>query len=180
MKTITLSIAFILCSIAGKAQSELASAPVNKYNLESQQFSAHEQLSPVYFNYSKRQLKDIYKENISPIEFLNLCRSIQDSAIQLQVARYDAFTKDKERLGVIALGGGFSAIGLLGSAGAASSSGGGQGNDVITASLACLGVVGLLAIPIAAIYSSVPHQKRKAVLFRDLPIAYNLYVESHQ
>jgi len=42
-----------------------------------------------------------------------------------------------------------------------------------------VGVVGFLAIPVVAIYSSVPHQKRKAVLYRDLPIAYNQYVESH-
>lgn len=94
----------------------------------------------------------------------------------MQVARYDAFTKDKERLGAIALLGGFSAIGLFGSA-AATAASGAQGNEVLTGSLVCLGVVGLLAIPAAAIYSSIPHQKRKAVLFQDLPIAYNQYVE---
>jgi hypothetical protein len=40
-------------------------------------------------------------------------------------------------------------------------------------------VVSVLVIPAVAIYSSVPHQKRKAVLFRDLPIVYNHYVETH-
>lgn len=137
--------------------------------------SNQKELLPVYFNYRRRQLKDAHKNDISPVEFLNLCRSIRDSAVQLQVARYDSYTKDKERLGVVALVGGFSAMGLIGSAAAYR----GQGNDVITGSLIFLGVIGFLAIPAAAIYSSVPHQKRKSVLFRDLPIAYNQYVESH-
>ena len=178
MKTIILSISFMICILTAKSQSYLASTQTGNYNLESEQFYSQEKLKPVYFNFRRRQLKDYQKNNIQPLEFLNLCRSINDSAIQLQVARYDECTKDKARLGVVALGGGFSAIGLLGSA-AASTSSGGQGNDVITGSLVCLGVVGLLAIPAAAIYSSVPHQKRKTVLFRDLPVAYNQYVESH-
>jgi len=107
MKSTALFIAFIFCSTLGKAQIELASAPINYYNLESQFLSTREQLTPVYFNFSKRQLKDIYKNNISPIEFLNMCRAIPDSSIQLQVARYDSFTRDKQRLGVVALVGGF-------------------------------------------------------------------------
>lgn len=178
MKTITLSIALMICFFSSTSQNELTVNQSTSYNLESTQFYSQEKLRPVFFNFRRRQLKDFQKNNIQPLEFLNLCRSIQDSAIQLQIARYDSFTKDKERLGVVALGGGFSAIGLLGSA-AATASSGGQGSDVITGTLACLGVVGLLAIPAAAIYSSVPHQKRKTVLFRDLPIAYNQYVESH-
>lgn len=166
------------CFFISKSQNELVATQISNYNLESEQFYSQEKLKPVYFNFHRRQLKDFQKNNIQPLEFLNLCRSIKDSAIQLQVARYDEYTKDKARLGVVALGGGFSAIGLLGSA-AASASSGGQGSDVMATSLACFGVIGLLAIPVAAIYSSVPHQKRKTVLFRDLPVAYNQYVESH-
>lgn len=152
-----------------------SSAPVLKPDQQTMVSFNQKELLPVYFNYRRRQLKDAQKNNISPVEFLILCRSIRDSAVQLQVARYDSFTKDKERLGVVALIGGFSAMGLFGSAAAYS----GQGNDAITGSLVFLGVIGFLAIPAAAIYSSVPHQKRKSVLFRDLPIAYNQYVESH-
>ena len=177
MKTITLSIALMLCFIKVTSQNELVAYNTNNYNFESEQFYSQGKLKPVYFNFRHRKLRDVYKNEIQPLEFLHLCRSINDSAIQLQVARYDAFTRDKATLGVVALGGGFSAIGLLGSAAASSSS---QGTDAVTGSLVLLGVVGVLAIPVAAIYSSVPHQKRKAVLFRDLPIAYNQFVESHQ
>lgn len=180
MKTITLSFAFILCVFISKAQHELSSlAPTHNCNSESQQFYPQEKLKPVYFNFHRRQLKDINKNKIEPMEFLNLCRSIKDSAIQLQITRYDAFTKDKERLSVVVLGSGFATMGLLGSAGASAASGS-QGNYVVTGSLLYLGIISLITIPVTAIYSSVPHQQRKAVLFRDLPIAYNQYVESHQ
>jgi hypothetical protein len=175
MKTITLSIAFIMCCLTHKAQDVLSSSPTTNYNLEANQLNTPEILSPVYFNFHKRELRDLNKKVISATEFLNLCRNINDTAIQIQVARYDSFTKDKQRLGLIALGSGFAAMGLFGSAGATA----GQGNDVITGSFAFFGVVGALVIPAAAIYSSVPHQKRKAVLFRDLPVAYNHYVETH-
>lgn len=163
----------------GKSQNNLASAQENNHNFQSQTCFTQAKLEPVYFNYRFRKLNDSQKRTIQPLEFLHLCRSISDSAIQLQIARYDSFTKNKQRFGVVALGSGFASIALLGSA-AASASSGGQANEIITGSFACLGIIGLLVIPISAISSSVPHQKRKAVLFRDLPIAYNQYVESHQ
>lgn len=187
MKTIILTLALVHITLMMNALNEnnytkslgdtimKSSMSVLKSDPETIVSSNQKELLPVYFNYRRRQLKDAQKNNISPVEFLNLCRSIRDSAVQLQVARYDSYTKDKERLGVVALVGGFSAMGLFGSAAAYT----GQGNDAITGSLIFLGVVGLLAIPAAAIYSSVPHQKRKSVLFRDLPVAYNQYVESH-
>jgi hypothetical protein len=187
MKTIILTLALAHISLMMNALNEnkvtksvddtinKSSVTILNADLEILVSSFQQELWPVYFNYRRRQLKDAQKNNISPVEFLNLCRSIRDSAVQLQVARYDSYTKDKERLGVVALVGGFSAMGLFGSAAAYS----GQGNDIITGSLVFLGVIGFLAIPAAAIYSSVPHQKRKSVLFRDLPIAYNQYVESH-
>jgi hypothetical protein len=174
MKTITLSIAFIMCFLSHKAQ-DVASSQASNYNLEANQLNTPERLTPVYFNFHKRELRDLNKQVISAVEFLNLCRTINDTAIQIQVARYDSYTKDKQRLGLIALGSGFVAMGSLGTVGATA----GQGNDVITGSFAFFGVLSALVIPAAAIYSSVPHQKRKAVLFRDLPIVYNHYVETH-
>lgn len=174
MKTITLSIAFIMCFLCHKAQ-DVASSQASNYNLEANQLNTTERLTPVYFNFHKRELRDLNKQVISAVEFLNLCRTINDSAIQIQVARYDSYTKDKQRLGLIALGSGFVAMGSLGSAGATA----GQGNDIIAGSFAFFGALSVLVIPAVTIYSSAPHQKRKAVLFRDLPIAYNHYVETH-
>lgn len=180
MKTIIFTFTFIFCVFVSKAQQELGPlSPTNNYKSETQKFYPQEKLKPVYFNFHRRQLKDINKNKIDPMEFLNLCRSIKDSTIQLQIARYDALTKDKERLSVVVLGSGFTTIGLLGSAGASAASGS-QANYVVTGSLLYLGIISLIAIPVTAIYSSVPHQQRKSVLFRDLPIAYNQYVESHQ
>ncbi|MES2762894.1 MAG: hypothetical protein V4677_11835 [Bacteroidota bacterium] len=174
MKTKIITLAFILFKIVTHAQNvSSCSGPITNNERISEQIVSDKKLSPVYFNYRKRQLK--YNDSkMNPIEFLHLCRSINDSAVQLQLARYDAFTKDKEKLGLVALGGGFTAIGMLGTAAGTA----GQGNYVITGSLAFFGVVGVLMIPISAIYSAVPHQKRKTVLFRDLPIAYNQYVET--
>jgi hypothetical protein len=171
MKTTLITISILICFFEGKTQNVNA---LNNY-YDQHLLLQNGKLMPVYFNFQRRQLRDADKKIINPIEFLNLCRTISDSAVQQQVARYDAFTKDKARLGVVALGGGFAAIGLLGTTAAVSE----QGNDAITGSFAFLGVVALLAIPAAAIYSSVPHQKRKAVLFKDLPIVYNYYVLSH-
>ena len=177
MKIKIITLAFILFNMVSNAQN------VNTYSnslydsgtkTEQVKYESKQVLSPVYFNYRKRLLKYNGVEKINGLEFLNMCRSIQDSAVQQQVARHDGFTKDKEKLGLIALGGGFTALGALGTAAGTA----GQGNDVLTGSLAFFGVVGVLMIPVCAIYSSVPHQKRKAVLFRDLPVAYNHYVET--
>ncbi len=131
-------------------------------------------LQPVYFNFRKRLLLDKYKNRIQPLEFLDLCRTINDSAIQQQVARFDGFTKDKANLGLAALGSGATAFALLGSVAVYSE----QHNTNATAGFAFFGVIAAISIPAIAIYTSVPHQKRKTVLFRDLPVAYNQYVES--
>lgn len=165
----------MFCSLINKSQNENRLSKHTMQMEKSDSLLPTKKLTPVYFNCSKRQLKDFKKNRIDPKEFLNLCRYINDTAVQLQVARYDAFTKDKERLGLIALCGGFSAICFIGSAGASSES----GNNVTTSSFAFFGIVGLLIIPVTAICSSVPHQRRKTVLFRDLPIAYNQFVENN-
>lgn len=178
MKTTILTIALLFSSLIHKSQNEnrRSNSPAHEYKIR-ESFGLTK-LTPVYFNFGKRQLRDMDKNLISAIEFLNLCRTINDSAIQYQVARYDGFTKEKQKTGVVALGSGFSAIGLIGTASVAASNG--QSSDVVTGSLAVFGVIGILMIPVCAIYSSVPHQKRKGVLFRDLPVAYNHFVETHQ
>lgn len=183
MKTKLFTFALLFCSVVLRAQNEnkftgfINDRHGENIRTETQtQNENHKKLYPVYFNYRKRLLRYNGTDEISGAEFLHLCRTINDSAIQLQVARYDAFTNQKAKLGIIALGGGLSSIALF--VGTAASTG--AGNDMVTGSLAFFGVVGILMIPASAIYSAVPHQKRKAVLFRDLPVAYNQYVETHQ
>lgn len=112
---------------------------------------------------------------MDPAVFLTMCRSIKDSAVQEQVARYDGYTKEKQKLGVAVLGCGFLATGMLGGVAAND-----KGSPEFNMMLAFTGMVALIAIPVIGIYSGTPHKKRKAVLFRDLPIAYNLFVESQQ
>lgn len=175
MKTITFIIAIIFCALNSKSQNENTRPCVVNDCYEIKVSENRKKLTPVYFNFRKRQLRDVNRNTISPIEFLNLCRMINDSAIQMQVAIYDSYSRDKQRLGVVALGSGFAALGLIGSSLASA----GQGNDVMSGSLAFFGAVSILVIPAVAIYSTVPHQKRKGVLFRDLPIVYNHYVDTH-
>jgi hypothetical protein len=173
MKTTILTIAMMFCFLINKSQNEYESKETLLY-AKSETSLVTKKLNPVYFNFSRRQLRDAQKNAISPIEFLNTCRSINDSVVQFQVARYDAFTRDKQKLGLIALGSGFSAFALLGTAVSTAEQ---NNNTNASASFAFFGTVALIAIPVIAIYSTVPHQKRKSVLFRDLPIAYNQYVE---
>jgi hypothetical protein len=175
MKTIAFTTALLFCSLLGTSQNE-REANLATCAREKTTGFYRQQLSPVYFHYRRRQLKDAYKNNIPPLEFLNLCRSINDSAVQAQVARYDNYTRDKQKLGLGALASGATAFALLGgSAGFAESQ-----NSNASAAFGFFGAIAFLAIPAIAIYTSVPHQKRKAVLFRDLPIAYNQYIESQQ
>lgn len=175
MKTIAFTIAILFCSLLSKSQNAAGTNYTSCCQKEAIMFYP-QKLSPVYFNYRKRQLKDAYRNTIPPLEFLSLCRSINDSAVQAQVIRYDNYTKDKQKLGLGALASGATAFALLGSSvGFAESQ-----NTNASAGFGFFGAVAFLAIPAIAIYSSVPHQKRKAVLFRDLPIAYNQYIESQQ
>ncbi len=185
MKTTLLLFALVLTDLITNAQNEnksitsICDSTQQTEKILAKQIvqlktSPQNELMPVYFNFRKRLLTDHHKNRIQPFEFLDLCRSIKDSAVQQQVARYDSYTKEKANLGLIALGNGTASFVLLGSALVSS----GQNNTNLTAAYGFFGVAALVSIPVIAIYSSVPHQKRKAVLFRDLPIAYNQYVES--
>lgn len=176
MKTTSILLALLICGFISKGQTNSTQqiSKVGKGILPVNKPSTVEYL-PVYFNYRRRLLKYNGTERIGGTEFLNLCRAIQDSAVQEQLARYDAYTAEKQKLGLAALGSGFAGFAFIGGAAA-----NGQNNETATATLAFTGVMAVLAIPVIAIYSSVPHQRRKAVLFRDLPVAYNLFVETQQ
>lgn len=127
---------------------------------------------PVYFNYRRRRL--VHKGRpLDGLLFLKMCRAIGDSAVQEQVARYDELSREKQRLGFGMLGSSFTGFALLG--GVISNS---AGEPELSSMLGLASGIAILAVPAMAIYSSVPHRQRKAVLFRDLPIAYNAYVEA--
>ena len=184
MKTNFLLAALTFTMLTVKAQNEnKCTIPVNgaqgnitqtKTDIATKNQSQN--LYPVYFNFRKRVLADCYKNRISPVEFLYLCRSIQDSAVQAQVNRYDGYSKDKANLGIACLGSGAATFALFGSAASMADQSGSNTNAI--APLIFFGVLTLISVPVMAGYTSVPHQKRKEVLFRDLPIAYNQYVES--
>jgi hypothetical protein len=132
-------------------------------------------LKPVYFNYTWRQL--FYNGNIqmNGNNFLNMCRSIDDPQIQLQIARYNQLTRNKKNLlcaMIVCAASGY--VTLMGSSFASNGYDYTRQYTIMGAGAALL----FIATPIIAISTSIPHQKRKEVIFRDLPAAYNFYVES--
>jgi hypothetical protein len=165
MKTLQLFflLAFIIPADGSKAQS------INNNSI-------CRNLAPVYYNFYKRQLFYNGCEKLAGADFLETCRSIKDSAVQAEVARYDQFSNNKYKMGIIAISAGTTGLGLMISS---ETMGGNQASDqLVRGTLVTAAVIGILTIPVMAIASSVPHQRRKEVLFRDLPIAYNNYVES--
>lgn len=131
-------------------------------------------LQPVYFNYSRRQLFYNKTTRVNPKEFLQLCRTIHDPQIKNQIARYDQLTRNKKIITGTMIG--TAITGYLLTMVAATMPGNTPYNYGYQYSLIFGGVACLLATPVLAITTSVPHQKRKEVLFRDLPDAYNFYV----
>ncbi|HWY12146.1 MAG TPA: hypothetical protein VN026_12515 [Bacteroidia bacterium] len=132
-------------------------------------------LVPVYYNYSSRQL---FYNGIMPLNgnaFLGMCRGINDFKVQQQIARYDQLTKNKKRLVALTIVSGIG--GYLLSIGSLAGFSSYRSSDSQNATLA-VGALALLACPVLAISTAIPHQKRKEVVFRDLPAAYNFYVES--
>ncbi len=157
------------------------SAQVNSFQLDAFEPEAVlqkqdcDKLRPVYFNYTKRRLYSSNKMPLNGLHFLEVCRNINDPNIRLQIRRYDQLTSNKRKLvtATILCGvGGY--ITLMASALSASS---GYATEGSYAGIG-IGAVALLATPFLAISTGIPHQKRKEILFRDLPEAYNFHVLS--
>ena len=133
-------------------------------------------LKPVFYNFSRRRLYTNDKMPMNAKHFLELCHGINDPNVQLQVRKYDKLTSNKKKLIVatIACGvGGY--VGLFSSMIMTATSGPTPPN---TYNIMGASAIVLFAAPILAISTSIPHQKRKQVLFHDLPEAYNFYVTS--
>lgn len=129
---------------------------------------------PVYFNY-RRHVLQYDGKRIDGLDFLELCRGIPDSTVREQVKQYDAYTAQKQKLVFSLLGSSFAGMACIGGAlGNASPSTGANGTLIFT------GAACLLAVPVLAICTAAPHQRRKTLLFRDLPIVYNAYVEAQR
>lgn len=134
-------------------------------------------LRPVYFNYSQRRLYYNNKMPLNSRHFLELCRGVNDPKIRYQIHKYDQLTSNKRKIlgAMIACGvGGY--ITMMGSVVALSTSG-----PTPEGAYTALGIGAaslFIATPILAISSGIPHQKRKEILFRDLPEAYNFHVLS--
>lgn len=159
------------------------SAQEKNYSLDCCPYSSTEtkesaqQLRPVYFSFAQRKLFYDKGMRLNERKFLYQCRQINDPQIKAQIARYDKLTNNKKKLLVAmaacAVGGYITMMG-----GMVSASGGGYYNQ----GYATMGVgaaVFFIATPILAISTAVPHQRRKEILFRDLPNAYNFYVASN-
>jgi hypothetical protein len=177
MKTIFYLIAFSL-----SLQFNL-SAQVNNFQLDAFeqevviQKSECGKLRPVYFNYTKRRLYSSNKTPLNGRHFLELCRGMNDPRIQYQIRRYDQLTRNKKKIlgAMIACGvGGY--ITTMVSVSAMSGSGRTPEGAYTTLGIGLASL--FLATPILAISSGIPHQKRKEILFRDLPEAYNFHVLS--
>lgn len=158
------------------------SAQVNRYQLDDFQTENSitkndcDKLKPVYYNFSKRRLYANNKMPINGRHFLDLCRGINDSRLQHQIRRYDQLTSNKKKMIVASIVcgvGGY--LTLVYSAMMATSSYAADrhyvGIGVGAASL-------FVATPILAFSTAIPHAKRKEILFRDLPEAYNFHVLS--
>jgi hypothetical protein len=112
-------------------------------------------------------------------DFLSLCRSLNDLAIQDQIARYDQLTRKKR-----ALIGGMISCAIVGYvtmfASMISVSGSGPYNANGYTAMAIGAAVFFIGTPAFAISTAFPHQKRKEIVFRDLPAAYNFYLENNK
>lgn len=166
------SFLFCLLQLSLNAQSGQPDTGINSQPVQLR--FQNNTLQPIYFNYSRRQL--FYNKTVreNPKEFLNLCRTINDPQIKNQIARYDHLTQNKKIICGTMIGTAIAGYLLTMVASAMPSNT--PYNSGYQYPLIIGGVVCLLATPVLAITTSVPHQKRKEVLFRDLPDAYNFYV----
>ncbi len=157
------------------------SAQLNRYQLDDFVTESNitkndcDKLKPVYYNFSKRRLYASNKMPINGRHFLELCRGINDPNVRLQIRRYDQLTSNKKKLvtATILCGvGGY--LTLVYSASMLSSR---YATDRTYIGVG-IGAAALIATPFLAISTGIPHQKRKEILFHDLPEAYNFYVTS--
>lgn len=177
MKTI-----FYLAALFLSLQFNL-SAQVNSYQLDDvvperiEKKNECDGLKPVYFNYTKRRLYYSNKMPLNGRHFLELCRGIDNPSIQHQIYKYDQLTRNKKKLiGAMIVCGVAGYMTTIGSMMAMSGSG--RTPEGAYATLGA-GLISLcIATPVLAISTGIPHQKRKEILFRDLPDAYNFYVTS--
>lgn len=175
-----------LVLIVAKTSTAQLSINTNLINLKIdscevvQHCSKQVTLAPVFFNFKKRQL---FRDNrlVNPIDFLESCRNIKDSLIQNEIERYDVLTKNKKILSAVGLSAGVCSffLGITASGIATYNYGNGYPNNSSSsgAVVAGLALASIITTAGCFISTTAPHQKRKEILFRDLPIAYNRYVE---
>lgn len=178
MKTIYYLIAFCFCiQYNSKAQAnfyrldEFETEPVIKKNV-------CDGLKPVYYNFSKRRLYSSNKMPLNGRHFLDLCRGINDERVELQIRRYDQLSANKRKLvtaTIICGVGGY--LTFIGSVMNASSGYSHNGSPYVAMGIGAAAL--FIATPILAISTGIPHQKRKEILFRDLPEAYNFHVAAN-
>jgi hypothetical protein len=176
MKTIFYIIALSFCiQFNSKAQynssyqvDEVVTEPIVKKNNCNG-------LKPVFYDFTHRRLYTSNKTPLNPQQFLELCRGINDTGIQEQIIRYDQLTDSKRKLiGTMIFTGVAGCVAMMGSLGMQSTNGNSAGM------VAGIGAAAAFIVtPAIAISTTAPHQKRKEILFHDLPEAYNLYVTTH-
>lgn len=178
MKTIFYLFAFCF-SLQFNLSGQVSPYKLDAFEMESTiQKREFDDSRPVYFNFSKRRLYSSDKRPINGRRFLEACRAINDPGIQQQIYNYDKLTNNKKKLigAMIACGiaGYATMMGSLMMSSTASSTN--QGPYI---GMGIGAAVLFIATPILAISTTIPHQKRKEILFRDLPEAYNFHVLSH-
>lgn len=132
---------------------------------------------PVYYNFSRRKLYNNDKMVLNPKSFLEMCRGINDLNIQHQIRKYDELTRNKKKLlGAMIVCGVGGYVGLMSSMIMTSSSGGYNNDGYTVMGISAFAL--FIVTPALAISTTVPHQRRKEILFRDLPEAYNFHVTS--
>lgn len=177
MKTIFYLIAFCFClEFNTKAQFNSYQIDGSEPGLIAKKNDC-DALRPVYYNFTSRRLYYSNKMPLNGRHFLELCRGMNDPRIQHQIRRYDQLTSNKRKIlgAMIACGiGGY----ITTMASVVAMSGSGHTPEGAYTTLG-IGLASLfIATPVLAISSGIPHQKRKEILFRDLPEAYNFHVLS--
>ena len=173
---------FLLLLLSCLALTSVAQYSNNSLNLNDSPLSSHPDsknivlpgnfkrpLLPVYFSYNKRKLI-LNGKRMSGIALVNMCRSINDPCVQEQLKCYDQLSTNKRWILTSTAFCGANTFVMI-----CATSSTTQNNSAIWASCA---LASAIAAGVTAICSSIPHQKRKIIMFHDLPIAYNNYLAS--